>query len=650
MKIWNVAKSENLYGVKNWGEGYFGINEKGNLTVNPNRNGHAVDLYEIINKLVRQGIHAPILVRFDGILKDRIKSISGAFNAAISESAYEAQYFPVYPIKVNQQAHVVDAMKTAGKDFGLGLEVGSKPELLAAFALHDIEGTPLLCNGYKDREYLELALLSRKIGRRTIIIIEQLSELKMVLELSQQLHIKPEIGLRMKPVSKGCGRWESSGGDRAKFGLSTDGIIEAIKQLKEAGADDALKLLHYHIGSQITSIAAIKQVLKEATKMFTEIAKLCPSLCFFDVGGGLAVDYDGSRTNYQSSMNYTIDEYARDVVYAIQDACKEANVKVPNIITESGRAMVAHHSVLIAQVVDRAAAPAVPAKLEDPPSRKKLLSEMSNLYSDINLRNCIESLHDAISMREEALQQFIAGKLNLLERGYIEKSFWHLAAKVAQIAQESDLSSEEIEDVQEAIRDTYFCNFSVFQSLPDFWAIDQLFPIMPIHRLAEEPTSKAVIADMSCDSDGEIDKFIDIKDVKKHINLHPLEHGQPYYLGFFLVGAYQEILGDLHNLFGDTNAVHIDVTADGIPEVTHLVAGDSIREVLEYVQYNTADLTERLRMSMDREIFKGNLEPEEAAKLKDRFWQAIQGYTYLYHDQPEVPAVVKTATTALVAR
>ncbi len=629
MERWSVAKSHDLYRPLAWGDGYFDINNDGNLITKPGKNGQSVELYDLVRSLVARGVEAPMLMRFDGIIRNRVQYLATAFKNAISEFGYRGSYRPAFPIKVNQQRHVVDIVRQAGRDNLLSLEVGSKPELLAVLAIHDTPNAFLLCNGYKDAEYIELALLSSRVGRRPIIIIEQFYELQTVLDMSAKLGIEAEIGFRMKPSSKGAGKWESSGGEQAKFGLDTHEIVQGINQLKRAERTHWLKLLHFHIGSQIPSINAIKGALREGTRMYTEIAKLCPSLCLFDAGGGLGVDYDGSKSNFESSMNYSVEEYARDVVSSIQEACAEACIPHPDIITESGRALVAHHAVLITEVIDVSATLGPVLALEEPPTDHDLLKELCSLYSGLTIKNCTEALHDALELKERILHRFIQGELSLIERAYADRAFRHLIAKIKGVAADLKHQPEELEKLEDTMRDTYFCNFSVFQSLPDSWAIDQLFPIMPIHRLLEEPKRRAVMADLSCDSDGMIDRFIDLHDVGRSIKLHETTPGQPYYVGIFLVGAYQEILGDLHNLFGDTNAVHIDVDEDGKPVVTHIVQGDTVREVLDYVEYEAPDLLERLRTSIEKSLKAGLLTNEQSAKLQKRYREALDGYTYL---------------------
>jgi arginine decarboxylase len=629
MERWGIQNSADLFRVEGWGSGYFGINQKGRVSVSPTRTSANFDLYDLVTSLVQRGIDAPILIRFDDIIKDRVKFIQNAFDDAIKEVSYKGGYRITFPIKVNQQRHVVDTVRTTGREFSLGLEVGSKPELLAVLAIHDTPGALLLCNGYKDTEYIELALLGRKIGRRSIIIVEQLYELQMILDMAQNLGIEAEIGLRMKPLTKGSGRWESSSGENAKFGLTTQEIVLAVNKLKEAGRDSWLKLLHFHIGSQITTIASLKKVLRETTRVYVELAKICPSLCMLDVGGGLGVDYDGSRSNFASSMNYTTDEYARDIVIAVAEACDEAGVSHPDLISESGRALTAHHSVLITEAIDVAPAFGVPADLGKPPTEHELLLRLIEMYNELSLKNCNETWNDAQELRDEIFELFVRGDLSLVERAFAEVGLKHLIAKIRNMAAALKYPPEDLEKFDNEMRDLYFCNFSVFQSLPDVWAIDQLFPIMPIHKLEMEPKRRAFMADLSCDSDGKIDKFIDLKDVNNYLRLHELEAGQPYYIGIFLVGAYQEILGDLHNLFGDTNAVHVGVDSDGELEINHVVEGDSVREVLNYVEYDTNDLVDRLRVSVDKCLRNSTLLPEEAAKLQKRYREALEGYTYL---------------------
>lgn len=616
------------YSIRAWGAPYFDVNAQGHVTVRFQPNGKAGDLYELVNSLVQRGIEAPILIRFDGILRDRIRCIQGAFEAAINEFRYDNTYRLTYPIKVNQQRTVVDFIQMTGSPHLLGLEVGSKPELIAVLSINDTAGSLLLCNGYKDAEYIEIAILATKIGRRSVIIIEQFYELQLVLDIAQRHNVEAEIGFRMRPFNKGSGRWKSSGGDLAKFGLSTHEIERGMDILKKAGKMHWVKLLHFHLGSQIPSIATIKKALSEAARMYTELAKECPEMSFFDVGGGLGIDYDGSRSSGDSSMDYTVEEYARDVVSAIGDACEKAEVSPPTIISESGRALVAHHSVLITEVIDVATSSDAVEKLGEPPSDHEVLTSLYSLYNGLTENNCHEILHDAQELKEHIFECFVHGSLSLKERAYAEQAYKYLIAKVRQVAKKLPDIPDEIKDLDKELLDIYFCNFSVFQSLPDSWAIDQVFPIMPIHRINEEPKRRGFIADLSCDSDGKIDHFVNRRGSTHFIKLHEYT-GTPYYLGIFCVGAYQEILGALHNLFGDTNAVHVDLDEEGHWQVKHVIEGDTIREVLNYVQYNPQDLIEKLRTSIEKSLRSGRLTAAESAKLQKKFKEALECYTYL---------------------
>ncbi len=630
MENWGISKSLDLYRTQDWGGGYFDISEDGTVVVRPSRGKEQVDLFQLTQSLKQRGIEAPILFRFDGIIRDRTKHIQEAFQKAIEAWNYKGAYRVTYPIKVNQQRHVVDTVRRSGFIKNLGLEVGSKPELIAVLAIHDLPDAPLLCNGYKDSEYIELALMGRKLGRRSIIIVEQFYELAQVMTIADQLGVEAEIGIRMKPSTKGSGLWNASSGDKAKFGLNTTEILAAIEQLKDAGRLDWLKLLHFHIGSQIPSIVSVKKVLKEATRMYVEIAKLCPSLSLFDIGGGLGVDYDGSSSNFESSMNYSISEYAESVVAAIYEACEKAEIPTPDIISESGRALVAHHAVLVAEVID--VAPSLYGTIPNGKteiSDHELVQKLIELYQDANVKNCLETFNEALAIKEDILEQFNSGNLTLLDRAHAERTYRHLITKLAGLARQLKHIPEDLEKLDNALTDTFFCNFSVFQSMPDSWAIDQLFPIMPIHRLKEEPTRKAIIADLTCDSDGEVSRFIDLKDVKEYLMCHLPKDEQPYYMGVFLIGAYQEILGDLHNLFGDTNAVHVSVDEDGNVEFTDVVKGDTVREVLEYVEYDCDDLVNSFRVALEKAIRDKTITPEQYGKFQRRFRDALDGYTYL---------------------
>lgn len=579
--------------------------------------------------MARRGVKTPILFRFEGIIWDRLEQLFQSFDKACAEYEYSGSYRLAFPIKVNQQRHVIDSVRKARSDARLGLEVGSKPELVAMLAAHNTPDSLLLCNGYKDYEYIELALLNRKLGRRTIITVEQLYEIDMILEVAEKLGIAPEIGLRFKPSGKGFGRWESSAGPKAKFGLTAHEVVEAMDLLKERGATESLKLLHFHVGSQITSISALKDVLREASQMYAEVAKEFPSLCFWDVGGGLAVDYDGSRTTFDSSMNYTMDEYAMDVVAYIHEACATANITAPDIISESGRAMLAHHAVLVTEVTDVMLSDPEMPDLENPPGSCSELLELCDTAKELTLKNCLVSFHDLQDSGIAIEQLFKLGQISLRERAFAQQVISAARRKIIDLSKQLAHVPEEITLAGEKMTDTYFCNFSVFQSIPDFWAIGQLFPTIPLQRLDEQPTRRGVIADLTCDSDGKIDKFIDLRDVANALPLHTFDERTPYYIGFFLVGAYQEILGDLHNLFGDTHAVHIHINEDGSYEIPSLVEGDTVTEVLRYVQYDAEELQERMRTAIDIACRHNDLSDNDAAYIRARYREALGSYTYL---------------------
>jgi arginine decarboxylase len=616
-----------MYGIHRWGEGYFDVNAEGNVVVKPNPYKGGVDLYKLVQSLVERGIEAPILLRFNGIIRDRIETLHSAFQSAIQEFGYRNAYHMAFPIKVNPQRHVVETVQKAGENVFMGLEVGSKPELIAVMTLENQSQSFLLCNGYKDVEYISLALMASKLGWRTLIIIEQMYELKIVLEESLKLGVEAQIGFRMKLSTKGSGRWISSGGEHSKFGLFSYEITDCLKQLEDHKKSSWLKLLHFHIGSQITSIESIKKALKEASRMYTELVTKYPSLAFFDVGGGLAVDYDGTKRVSDSSMNYTLEEYARDVVSAIGEACLEADVPDPVIISESGRATVSHHSILITEIIDVAIRFHEMDRFE-PPSDHDILNTLTSLNEELMLENSRETLHDLIEIKDRILEEFVHGKLKLEERAYAEKLFGHILQKIRTLYQQQQETPEEIKVIDKILLENYFCNFSVFQSLPDSWAIGHLFPIMPIHRLQEIPTHQTILADLSCDSDGKIDTFIGTREPKSYIELHSYL-GKPYYIGIFLVGAYQEILGGLHNLFGDTNAVHVEVDENGGWNLLGLVEGDTIEEVLAYVQYSPEKMMEQLQSLLERSLKKGKLTLAESAQIKKKYRQSLESYTYL---------------------
>lgn len=616
---------QDQYGIDRWGESYFSINAKGHVEVKPDRK-QGEDLFDLTKSLVTQGIEAPILIRFNGIIRDRMARLSQAFKSAIEESEYKNTHRMVFPIKVNPQRHVVEVVQQAGQDYLMGLEVGSKPELMAVLALDSNPDTLLLCNGYKDAEYVSLALMAKKLGRHTLIIIEQFYELKLVLDAAEKLGVEADIGFRMKLSSTGSGRWKSSGGEFSKFGLFAHEIVACMDIIQAKGKGHWVKLLHYHLGSQVTTIDSIKKVLKESAKMYTELAAQHPSMTYFDVGGGLAVDYDGTKSVSDSSMNYTVEEYARDVVYAIGEACTKAGIQHPIIVTESGRALVSHHAVLITEVID-----VTPSSGENgtrPHSDHEILHALETLSEELSHANCRESFHDVKELKERMLHEFIYNKFSLKERAYGEKLCRRLFKKIRALYRELGEAPEELAELDRILLETYFCNFSVFQSLPDAWAINQLFPVMPIHRLNEEATHEAIMADLTCDSDGKIDLFIGEDEPGNCLQLHEYT-GEPYYLGIFIVGAYQEILGGLHNLFGDTNVVHAELGADGQWKLSHLVEGDTIEEVLQYVQYNTEKLLNQLYELLESSMKAGRISLAESAQIKKIFKQSLESYTYL---------------------
>ena len=628
---WTLADSVETYEIRTWGNPYFGVNDRGHVVVHPyGPEGPSADLKELVDEVRRRGIPLPLLIRFTDILRRRVAELNEAFARAIKEYEYEGTYRGVYPIKVNQVANVVTEILQAGRPFHYGLEAGSKPELLATMALLEDPEALILCNGYKDEEYVETALLASKLDRKVILVVEKLSELPLIATVSERLGVKPRIGIRFKLSTRGSGRWEASGGDRSKFGLSSSEILEALDFMKERNLFDSFELLHFHLGSQISAIRAVKNALREAGRLYVELVKAGASLKYFDVGGGLGVDYDGSQTNFASSMNYTMQEYANDIVYGLKEMCDAAGVPHPTIVSESGRAVVAHHAVLIVDVLgttDLEGKP-VPEVLSEDVA--PVVENLHATYKELTRKNLQEAYHDAADLKEESLQLFSLGHLSLDQRAVAENIFWNLCQKIARLAKELDHVPEELEHLERMLSDTYFCNFSVFQSLPDSWAIDHLFPVMPIHRLTEEPTRRAVLADITCDSDGKIEHFIGRRDVKNVLELHPL-NGEDYYLGIFLVGAYQEILGDMHNLFGDTNDVQVSLI-DGGYVIDHVELGDTVTEVLNYVCYNREDLVSRVRRFSELALRKGNMTLEESRYLLRAYADGLSGYTYLERD------------------
>lgn len=625
---WSLQDANDLYDIERWGKGYFSIHREGHVLVHPDKDpARSLDLKKLVDTLVLRGISLPILIRFTEILKHRLGEIHGAFQTAIAEHKYNGRYCCVYPIKVNQQRQVVEEVLEFGRPYGFGLEAGSKPELLAVMAVASND-TPIICNGFKDDEYIEMAMLAQKMGRKIIPVVEKYTELTLILQYAERIGVRPQIGMRVKLASRGSGRWKSSGGFRSKFGLTTTELMRALEELKMHGMADCFKLLHFHLGSQITNIRQVKGAVNEAARLYAELSKAGAGLEFMDVGGGLGIDYDGSQTDFESSVNYTLQEYANDVVYHIQNVCDEAGVAHPTIVTESGRAIAAYHSVLVFNVLGVAGLGDEDATLELPPEPEQPLIDLQETYRSISARNLLETYHDAQQALDQALNLFSLGYLPLEQRCLAENLHWTICRKVLKMAKDLDYLPEELEPLEASLSDTYFCNFSLFQSMPDSWAIKQLFPIMPIHRLEERPTHPAVLGDITCDSDGKVDQFIDRRDVKRTLPLHTYT-GQNYYLGAFLVGAYQEILGDMHNLFGDTNAVHVRIGDDGEPVLDEVIKGDTVREVLNYVQFKADALVAQLRRDVEAAVREGRMGYEESGRLLRFYEDGLHGYTYL---------------------
>jgi arginine decarboxylase len=626
---WTVTDSLELYNVRQWGAGFFGVNDKGNVAVSPRgADGPSIDLKELVDELLQRGIDAPILIRFSDILRSRVIQLCDAFQKASEDNQYTGSFMGVYPIKVNQQRHVVEEVVQYGAPYKFGLEAGSKPELLAVLAMLESIEPLIICNGYKDSEYIDMALWGTKLGRTIILVVEEYNELERIVDRAAALKVKPLIGFRMKLSTRGSGRWQESGGSRSKFGLTVTEMLRGVELLRTENMLGSLVLTHFHIGSQITNIRSIKEALAEGTRIYLELAKLGAGLKYFDVGGGMAVDYDGSSSNFASSANYTLNEYVSDVVSAISEACNAAEVKHPIIVTECGRAITAHHSVLIFNVlsVTEVAEHSTPPALTE--ESHQVLHNLLEMHNSISAKNFQEAYHDALHLRDEALSLFKLGYISMADCATVESIFWGACRKIMRIMHEKDYVPDELQGLEAQLADTYVCNFSAFQSVPDCWAVGQLFPIMPIHRLNEEPSRRAILADITCDSDGKIDKFIDLRDIKSTLELHPFT-GDDYYLSIFMTGAYQEILGDMHNLFGDTNAVHVTLGEDGRYFIEHVVDGDAVEEVLGYVQYNVESLVARLRRSIEDAVRRKCITFHESAEFLRRYERGLKGYTYL---------------------
>ncbi len=637
---WTVADAAELYGIDRWGGGYFGINDAGRVVVTPNGHpAHHIDLMALVDDLRDRDIEPPLLLRFSDILRHRITQLADAFTRAIDELEYQGTYQAVYPIKVNQQRHVVEEVLRFGREHGFGLEAGSKPELLAVMALVDDSETPIICNGFKDEQFIEAVILSTKLGRNIIPVVEKFSELETIIRHAELHGVRPKIGVRVKLSARGAGRWEQSGGERSKFGLFISEILEAVELLRKHDMLDCLKLVHFHLGSQINEIRAIKQAIVELVRVYAQLKQLGAGLEYIDVGGGLGVDYDGLHATVGGSINYSLQEYANNVVYHVRNVCDDAGVEHPKIISESGRAMVAYHSVLVFNAIGwsgferfETPGPLEPADREGMP---KPVRELIDMYHGIDADSVVEDYHDAQLARDDTLNLFNLGFCSLQHRGLAERAFYGLCGKAARLAREMENTPADLEGLDTLLSDIYFCNLSIFQSMPDAWAIDQVFPVMPIHRLNERPTCRGIIADITCDSDGKLDRFVPDaagEPPQRVLPLHPLDGngGGDYFIAAFLVGAYQEILGDLHNLLGDTNAVHVMLDEEtGEVVIDEVVEGDTVAEALGYVQFSPEELRRTFRQSVERAVREKKLTVEQSRSLRRFYEQGLSGYTYL---------------------
>ncbi|MEW5849478.1 MAG: biosynthetic arginine decarboxylase [Myxococcota bacterium] len=635
---WSLEKALSHYNIGNWGAGYFAINHLGHLAVTPyGRNGPSIDVMDVVQDIREKKLGFPCVIRFQDVLRSRVVALNEAFRKAVAENGYKATYTGVYPIKVNQMREVVEEILDAGAPYHLGLEAGSKAELLTVLALNTDPEALTICNGYKDEQYLRLALLGRRLGRKVIVVVEKLSELPHLLQLGREMGVEPLIGFRAKLTTKGVGKWESSGGDFAKFGLTTPEIIKAVQILRETRTEHLLKLFHFHVGSQLTDIRTVKNAVREGARVYAKLRKMGLPVEYFDIGGGLGVDYDGSRTNFQASVNYTMEEYCSDVIYQIQQICESESVPQPNVVSESGRALTAHHSCVIMNVFGHIEIgetdPTLLSQNGATANENQVVKDMREVLGSLSPKNVLECFHDAVAKKEEALTMFSLGLLELEDRAKVETLFWDVChAIVKQTARLSHVP-EEVEKLADKLADQYLANFSLFQSAPDHWAFDQLFPIVPIHRLDERPTRETTIVDITCDSDGKIDRFIDLKDVRDTLSLHALRPGEPYFLGMFLTGAYQDIMGDLHNLFGRVNEVHV-FCDDEDPEDFYLeevIPGDTIQQVLSRVQYEPNELIKKVKGALEARVKEGHMKPKESVSLTDFYEDVMRSYTYLTH-------------------
>lgn len=633
---WTSESARSTYNIRNWGEGYFDVDEEGFVAAHPLKDeGSSVRLHKVLEEAAREGLQTPLLIRFQDILRHRVKTLNESFRRSIAEYDYKGTYRGVFPIKVNQLREVVEEILDAGQPYQFGLEVGSKPELYAGLALQDKKNDLMICNGYKDASFVRMALMGIKLGKQVIIVVEKLEELHQVVRVSRQVGVEPMIGIRVRLQSKGAGKWAESGGEGAKFGLQTTELLEATAYLKEQGLSHCFKLIHFHIGSQIPDIKIVKKAVQEAARFYAKLVKMGFELKFIDVGGGLGVDYDGSRSAFDSSTNYRLQEYTNDVVYYIGFVCDEEKVPHPDIISESGRALVAHHSVLVVEVFGAIRKGESKCNLTFSKEDHKLVRELKEIRDQIDTLNHLEAYHDALERKEEAHQLFTLGHLDLPDKAKIEHLYWEISRTVAKDRLRKGHVPEEVQDLTHKLGDQYLCNFSLFQSLVDHWALGQLFPIMPLQRLLEKPSREATLVDITCDSDGHIDRFIDLEDVRNTLPVHDLkpneENPQPYCLGFFLMGAYQDIMGDLHNLFGRVNEVHVFLDPDE-PEgyyVEEALEGATISESLGSVQYDAKALKRQMKAQIDKAIREDLLKPSEGMKLLNDYEKGLKDYTYL---------------------
>ena len=629
MKKWTVDDSKELYNMVGWGTSYFGINDKGDVYVTPCKDNTQIDIRDVMDELALRDITPPVLLRFPDILDNRIEKTSSCFEKAAKAYDYQGESFVIYPIKVNQMQPVVEEIISHGRKFNLGLEAGSKPELHAVIAVQCQSDSLIICNGYKDQSYIELALLAQKMGKRIFIVVEKLNEIDIISKAAKKLGVRPNLGVRIKLASSGSGKWEESGGDASKFGLTSSELLAALEKLEKLNMKDCLKLIHFHIGSQITKIRRIQTALREASQFYIQLHKMGYDVEFVDCGGGLGVDYDGTRSsNSESSVNYSIQEYVNDCLYTFVEAANANGIHHPNLITESGRSLSAHHSVLVIDVLETASLPEMNEEFEPENGAHKLVKDRYEIWDNLNPRSMMEDWHDAEQIREEALDLFSHGMVDLQTRAEIERMYWSVCREINSMAKTLKHQPEELKKLDKLLADKYFCNFSLFQSLPDSWAIDQLFPIVPLQRLNERPTRSATIQDITCDSDGKIANFVTNRNISHILPVHTVRKNEPYYLGVFLVGAYQEILGDMHNLFGDTNAVHISVK-DGKYSIDQIFDGETVEEVLSYVQYKPKELVRQLERWVTKSVKQGKISLEEGKEFLSNYRSGLYGYTYL---------------------